>query len=149
VPVILRRSAQLRQVELKIQEVVHSKQPLKLALKDRAEINFPEHTIVKPNAQRVRPSNRKRLYFANSVPLDAFIVEAPWAVGGVPGQTHFNCCKPLKINSAIILGSIACFPRRARRGATRSPRQERPKIQMRRLGRRTTSFITCITINVW
>jgi len=45
-----------------------AQRPIKLALEDGAEINFPEQAVVKANTQGIRPNNGKRLHFANSVP---------------------------------------------------------------------------------
>ena len=57
---------------------------VKLALKDGAEIDFPEQAVIKANIQRIRPNNCERFHFANDVSHNVFIAAAQSAVAGGP-----------------------------------------------------------------
>jgi hypothetical protein len=60
-----------------------AQRPMKLALEDGAEINFPENAIVKANTQGIGRNNGKRPHFVKSVPHDIITAAAQWAAVGV------------------------------------------------------------------
>ena len=60
-----------------------AQRPIKPALEDGAEINFPERAVVKANTQGIRPHNGKRRHFANSVPHNVITAAARWALAAV------------------------------------------------------------------